>query len=93
MYDAELYRTKEEVARWKARDPLVTFPRWLIQQGLLDEPGHRALEAEAVAAVEAAVAVAKASPAEPVADLFRDLFGEPPVEPGSAVAAAAEAQA
>jgi pyruvate dehydrogenase E1 component beta subunit/2-oxoisovalerate dehydrogenase E1 component len=93
MYDAELYRTKEEVARWKARDPLVTFPRWLIEQGLLDEAAYQALESEAVAAVEAAVAAAEASPLEPVADLFRDLFGEPPSELGPAVAAAAEAQA
>ncbi len=91
MYDAELYRTKEEVALWKARDPLVTFPRWLIEQGLLDEAGYRELENEAVATVEAAVAGAEASPAEPVVDLFRDLFGEPPREPGPAVAAEAQA--
>jgi pyruvate dehydrogenase E1 component alpha subunit len=81
MYDAELYRSKEEVARWKARDPLVTFPRWLLEQGLLDEAGHRELEAEAATAVEAAVAAAEASPPEPAADLFRDLFEDLPAEP------------
>jgi TPP-dependent pyruvate/acetoin dehydrogenase alpha subunit len=80
MYDAELYRSKQEVARWRARDPLVTFPRQLGDWGMLTPEAHRELEATAAAAVEAAVALAEASPPEPVGDLFRDLVGEPAAE-------------
>jgi len=78
MYDPERYRSKEEVARWRIRDPLVTFPRRLRDWGLLDEDSLEAIEAAASDAVEAAVAGAEASPPEPVADLFRDLHGAGP---------------
>lgn len=74
MYDAELYREKDEVARWKARDPLVTFPARLQDWGLIDAATLTELDAAATAAVEAAVTEAEASPPEPVADLFRDLL-------------------
>jgi pyruvate dehydrogenase E1 component alpha subunit len=77
MYDAELYRSKQEVAHWKARDPLVTFPRRLADWGMLTPETHRELEATAAAAVEAAVAEAEASPPEPVGDLYRDLVADP----------------
>lgn len=80
MYDAELYRPKAEVARWKARDPVETFPRRLRDWGLIDDEAIERLDAAATAAVEAAVAEAEASPPEPVADLFRDLVDERPAE-------------
>ena len=76
MYDPERYRPKEEVARWRSRDPLETFPRQLREWGMLDDESFRDLDAAATATVEAAVAEAEASPPEPVADLFRDLVGE-----------------
>jgi pyruvate dehydrogenase E1 component alpha subunit len=74
MYDAERYRTKEEVARWKDRDPLQTFPRRLRDWGMLDDESLRELDTAANAAVEAAVAEAEASPPEPVEHLERDLL-------------------
>ncbi len=81
MYDPERYRPKEEVARWRSRDPLETFPRQLREWGMLDDESFRDLDAAATATVEAAVAEAEASPPEPVADLFRDLVGESPERP------------
>jgi pyruvate dehydrogenase E1 component alpha subunit len=80
MYDPELYRPKEEVARWRTRDPLATFPGRLCDWGMLDDESRRELEAAADAAVEAAVFEAEASPPEPVDDLFRDLLHEPAAE-------------
>jgi pyruvate dehydrogenase E1 component alpha subunit len=81
MYDAEQYRSREEVARWQARDPLATFARRLHDWGMLDDHDAQELDAAATAAVEAAVAEAEASPPEPEGDLFRDLFGERPDQP------------
>jgi pyruvate dehydrogenase E1 component alpha subunit len=77
MYDPERYRPKEEVAHWRSRDPLETFPRRLRDWGMLDDDAAGELEAAADAAVEAAVAAAEASPPEPVEDLLRDLVGGP----------------
>ena len=77
MYDAELYRPKEEVARWRLRDPLALFPRQLRAWGLLDDAGEARLRADAEAAVAAAVAEAEAGGFEPVEDLGRDVLAAP----------------
>jgi TPP-dependent pyruvate/acetoin dehydrogenase alpha subunit len=77
MYDPELYRPKEEVERWKARDPLDTFPRSLEAWGLVTADDQRAVRAEAAAEVEAAVVAAEAAAWEPVADLARDVLAAP----------------
>ena len=73
MYDAELYRPREEVERWKKRDPLTLFTARLQAAGLLDDGALAALEAEVAAELDAAVAAAAAAAEEPVADLLRDV--------------------
>ncbi|MFM9196688.1 MAG: thiamine pyrophosphate-dependent enzyme, partial [Planctomycetia bacterium] len=78
MYDPELYRPKEEVERWRARDPLATFPATLQGWGLVDDGELRQLEAAAAAAVDAAVAAAEAAAWEPVEDLTRDVLTPAP---------------
>lgn len=74
MFDPELYRDKEEVARWKARDPIASLLARLRAEGRLDEPAWQALQARAEAEVADAVAFAEAAAEEPVADLLRDLL-------------------
>jgi pyruvate dehydrogenase E1 component alpha subunit len=76
-YDPELYRTKEEVERWKSRDPIPALAAALGQAGLLEEGGLARLEAEADREVEAAVRFAEDSPWEPVEDLLRDVHAAP----------------
>jgi len=73
MYDAELYRQKEEVAEWKTRGPLHTFSARLKAEGKLTEAEFTALDAAVNAEVEKAVAFAEAGTWEPVAELYRDL--------------------
>jgi pyruvate dehydrogenase E1 component alpha subunit len=76
MFDPELYRDREEVERWKQRDPLVTFPAQLEEAGLV-EPGDRErLEAEVAEEVADAIAFAEAGEFEPVADLCRFVYAE-----------------
>ena len=77
MYDPELYRPKEEVERWRTRDPLATFPALLREWGLIGDDEIRQLEAGVAAEVEAAVAAAEAGPWEPVEDLCRDVLTPP----------------
>jgi TPP-dependent pyruvate/acetoin dehydrogenase alpha subunit len=73
MYDPDLYRTKEEIERWKARDPIALFTAALREQGLLTDEDIAALEASVGAEIAAAVVEAEAGPWEPVENLLRDV--------------------
>jgi pyruvate dehydrogenase E1 component alpha subunit len=72
--DPELYRTKDEVERWKARDPIALFTARVRELELVTDTDLAAVEASAVAAVDEAVATAEAGPWEPVEDLTKDVY-------------------
>ncbi|HEY6105595.1 MAG TPA: pyruvate dehydrogenase (acetyl-transferring) E1 component subunit alpha [Anaeromyxobacteraceae bacterium] len=76
-YDPELYRPKEEVERWKQRDPIPALQQVLREAGLLRPGDLESIEAAAAAEIEEAVAFAEASPWEPVEDLLRDVVAAP----------------
>jgi pyruvate dehydrogenase E1 component alpha subunit len=73
MFDAELYRDKAEVERWKTRGPIHTFAARLKAQGDLTEEQFLAVDREAIAEVERAVEFAEAGTWEPVEDLLKDV--------------------
>jgi pyruvate dehydrogenase E1 component alpha subunit len=72
--DPELYRGKDEVEQWKARDPIALFTARLREWGFVADPDLAALETSVAADVDAAVAVAEAGPWEPVEDLTKDVY-------------------
>jgi pyruvate dehydrogenase E1 component alpha subunit len=74
MYDPELYRSKDEVAEWKQRDPIATYAASLRAAGILNDAVAAALEAEVEREIAEAVAYAEASPWEPVEDLLKDVY-------------------
>ncbi len=74
MADPELYRTKEEVAEWKKRDPIPTFAARLRAEGMLTDADLQALETEAWREVDWAVDEAERGEWEPVEDLERDVY-------------------
>jgi pyruvate dehydrogenase E1 component alpha subunit len=74
MADPEQYRTKEEVAQWRARDPIPAFGGRLVREGLLDEDGLRAIDEDAIARVDAAVEFAEASPFPAADSLYDDVY-------------------
>lgn len=74
MYDAELYRTKDEVEQWKRRDPITLFTARLREQGLLTDADLTSLEAKVATKVTDSVAFAEAGPWEPVEDLEKDVL-------------------
>jgi pyruvate dehydrogenase E1 component alpha subunit len=74
MADPELYRAREEVERWKARDPIAAFAARLEGWGLLSAADLTDLERKVAAESEAAVAFAEDGPWEPVEDLTRDVY-------------------
>ncbi|HTY79075.1 MAG TPA: pyruvate dehydrogenase (acetyl-transferring) E1 component subunit alpha [Candidatus Bathyarchaeia archaeon] len=74
MADPELYRAKEEVERWKSRDPIDLFMSSLRGWGLLTDADLAAMEAAVAREVDEAVAIAEAGPWEPLEDLTRDVY-------------------
>src|SRR5271157_4256175 len=74
MADPEQYRTKEEVAQWRERDPIPAFAELLLGEGVLDEAALELIDAEAIARVDAAVAFAEASPFPAPESLYDDVY-------------------
>jgi len=74
MYDPELYRSKDEVAQWKTRDPLTTLTGRLSDEGLITDADRDRLEREVAAEIDDAVAFAEAGTLEPVEDLTRFVY-------------------
>jgi pyruvate dehydrogenase E1 component alpha subunit len=74
MFDAELYRDKAEVERWKTRGPIHTFSARLKAQGDLTEEQFVEIDRAAMAEVQRSVDYAEAGTWEPVADLLKDVY-------------------
>lgn len=77
MYDAELYRTKDEVARWKQRDPITLFQQQLCTEGSLTESDLNNMETAIAAEIAEAVSFAEMGPWEPLEDLTKDVYTQP----------------
>lgn len=76
MFDAELYRPKDEVTEWKKRDPIVTFLQQMKAAGVLTDADLTEAERSADREIAEAVAFAEAGTWEPVADLTRFVYAE-----------------
>jgi pyruvate dehydrogenase E1 component alpha subunit len=74
MADPEQYRSKEEVARWRERDPLSVFGALLLEEGTLTAEELEQLDAAAIARVDRAVEFAEASPFPEPAALYDDIY-------------------
>jgi pyruvate dehydrogenase E1 component alpha subunit len=74
MADPESYRSKEEVARWRERDPLPAFADRLEEEGVIDAAGRAQIDEQAVAAVDEAVEFAEASPFPAPDSLYDDVY-------------------
>jgi pyruvate dehydrogenase E1 component alpha subunit len=81
MADPELYRSKEEVAEWRTRDPITNFQRRLLEQGLISDSDVSEMEAAVAAEIADAVQFAESSPWEPLEDLTKDVCTPEAVKP------------
>jgi TPP-dependent pyruvate/acetoin dehydrogenase alpha subunit len=71
MFDAQLYRTKQEVERWKERDPIPRTRQWLRENGMASDEEIRVVESEIDLEVQQAVDFAGAGTLESIDDLER----------------------
>ena len=69
MFDAQSYRSREEIEAWKQRDPLERLAAWMRADHLLSESDEAAIAAEVEEELAAALRFAEAGSLEPVADL------------------------
>jgi pyruvate dehydrogenase E1 component alpha subunit len=74
MADPEEYRSKEEVARWRERDPIPAFAELLLSEGVIDENERALIDEQATARVDDAVAFADASPLPTPESLYDDVY-------------------
>jgi len=71
MFDAQLYRPKEEIAEWRRKGPIVRYQTWVEESGLLHVDDIDAITTEIDAEIAEAIAFAEAGTDEPVSDLAR----------------------
>ncbi len=72
--DNEPYRTKEEVEQWRAKDPIVTFPRRLIDEFDLGEADIAAVQAQVEAEIAEIARFARESPWPEISEMAEDVF-------------------
>jgi TPP-dependent pyruvate/acetoin dehydrogenase alpha subunit len=72
--DANLYRTREEIATWRKKDPIQRFAQKLEEEGLLEENEWRKVEAEAKETIEAAFEKAGKEPDPEPESALEDVY-------------------
>lgn len=72
--DPRTYRTKDEEAAWKLKDPIDTYRAWLTQTQSGAEAELAAIQAEVTATIQASIDFAEASPLPDPADIYTDVF-------------------
>lgn len=72
--DANKYRTKEEIADWKKKDPILRLRSYMAEKSIADETELDEIEARARQAIEDAVAFAQASPDPDLSDILNDVY-------------------
>ncbi|MDI3537706.1 MAG: acetoin:2,6-dichlorophenolindophenol oxidoreductase subunit alpha [Eubacteriaceae bacterium] len=72
--DAQVYRSKEEVAEWKKKDPILKMKNYLLNRRIMTEEQIEALEVEAKNSIEAAYQFAKESPEPEITSVLDDVY-------------------
>jgi len=72
--DAELYRTKEEVAFWKKKCPIIKYKKYLIKEDILKPTEIENIEKEVRAEIADAAKFAKDSPFPDPEDAIEDVY-------------------
>jgi pyruvate dehydrogenase E1 component alpha subunit len=76
MFDAELYRSKQEVEEWKLRCPIAALRTQLQTEGLITEADIEGFEADIEKEIGEAVAFAEGGTWESVADSMSTVYTE-----------------
>ena len=77
MSDPAKYRTREEVEKYKERDPILQLQSYLYEHNLVTNEELDAIEASVAEEVADAVAFAEQSPFPPAQALYEDVYVQP----------------
>jgi acetoin:2,6-dichlorophenolindophenol oxidoreductase subunit alpha len=73
-HDKAFYRTDEELAMWKSRDPIPTFTTYLLARHVLDDQKQKEIESKVAATIDEALEFAMHSPDPKPEDAVTDLY-------------------
>lgn len=76
MADPMEYRAKSEEVEWRKRDPVPTFKKWLMDEGLASQEEMDGVEREVEREVEEAIHFAEESPFPAPEALFQNVYGK-----------------
>ncbi len=76
--DDRTYRSREEVERWKKRDPILLFEKVLFERDILTTSLQKEIEDWAIAEVDAAEEAAVNAPYPEVEEMHKHLYGPMP---------------
>lgn len=76
--DPANYRTTEEVAHWKGKDPIPRYEAFLSDQGILSKTDMAAVEDEINAEIEDAIDYAEAAPKPKAEEALEDVYSFSP---------------
>lgn len=74
MFDAQLYREKQEIEDWRGKGPITRFRGWLEENGMIHADDVAAIEAAVKAEIDEAVAFAEAGTWEPLEELTEHVY-------------------
>ena len=70
------YRTQEEIDRWKERDPIELWKKFLLEEGVTGEQEIGEMSAKVLKTADDAIQFARQSPMPDPSDIFDHLFSE-----------------
>jgi pyruvate dehydrogenase E1 component alpha subunit len=73
-HDPAVYRTKEEVAEWKKKDPVARFKAVLLEKGMVTEQECQQVDSECEAAIDSAIEFATNSPKPDITEAVQDVY-------------------
>ena len=76
MSDPQKYRTKEEVEKYKAQDPILFVKDILVKNKFIDDKGLSEITDRVKATVEESVKFAEESPSPEASELYKDIYVE-----------------
>ncbi len=76
MSDPQKYRTKEEVEKYKAQDPILFVKDILVKNKFIDDKGLAEITDRVKATVEESVKFAEESPSPEASELYKDIYVE-----------------
>jgi pyruvate dehydrogenase E1 component alpha subunit len=76
MFDAELYRDKQEVEEWKKKDPIQQFQKYLLEKQWITQADIQAFEMKIEMKIKLAVDFAEAGTWEPLDQLTKFVYSE-----------------